>query len=149
MIDWTNPKEHITPHFTVHEALWLPKWNCYHIPSDSEKQNIIKLAEKLELVRDILGCGLSTHVWIRPILNNPGSKFHGQNYNTLVGGAPKSGHKDGRAWDGHPTLLTCDEAKAKLMSELKTLGLRLEKDTTNWIHLDILPPNPNHYFISK
>jgi hypothetical protein len=149
MTDWTNPKSNITPHFTVGEALWLPKFQCYHIPSDEEKDNLLKLFEKLELVRTILNSPLVTHVAIRPILNNPNNKFHGQDYNALIGGSLKSGHKDGRAWDGHATLLTIDQAKALLIPELKTLGLRLEKDTTTWLHLDTLSPNPNRYFLSK
>lgn len=107
------------------------------------------MALKMELVREELDSGIIIHVWIRPVLNNPDSSFHGQDYNELVGGAPQSGHKKGMAVDWHPLKMTCDSAKAKLISKLKDFDIRMEKDTTNWIHTDILPPHPNRYFNSK
>lgn len=136
-------------HFTWAEALWLPSWKCYHIPSEEEKDNLIKVFQKMELIRNYLDSPINIHVAIRPILNNPTSNYHGQDYNILVSGAPNSAHKIGAAVDWHPIKMSCDEAKAKLISQLKDFDIRLEKDTTSWIHIDILQPNPNRYFASK
>lgn len=143
-----DPKELIPgcSHFTWKDALWLPKYNCLHIPSEIEKQNIIKTALLMEKIREYLNSPIIIHIWIRPILNNPESPFHGQDYNILVGGAEHSAHKIGLAVDYHATLLNCSEAKAKLVSKLAEFNMRLEKDTTNWIHSDLYPPNPNRYF---
>lgn len=133
-------------YFTWGEALYLPKWDCYHNPSEEEKENIIKTALIMDKVRDFLGCSIIVHIWLRPILNNPNSSHHGEDYNILVGGAPKSAHKVGLAVDYHPTKLSCSEGKAKLMAKLSEFNIRMEKDTTNWIHNDLYPANPNRYF---
>lgn len=133
-------------YFTWHEALWLPKYSCYHIPSDIEKENIIKTSLVMDKIREYLNSPIIVHIWLRPILNNPNSKFNGQDYNILVGGAPHSAHKQGLAVDFHPVTMTCDEGRAKLISKLAEFNIRTEKDATTWIHVDLFPPSPNRYF---
>src|SRR5690606_2229521 len=93
-IDWKNPAAKISKHFTVKEACWLPSWGVMHIPSEDEKKNILFMAGKMDLVRDFLQKAVKIHVWIRPVLNNPDSKYHGQDYNAFVKGAKASAHKD-------------------------------------------------------
>ena len=147
-IDWTNPQYAISKHFTVKEACYLPSWDVMHIPSEDEKQNIVKHAAKMDLIRDYLGVPLSVHCWMRPILNNPESEHNGQDYNALVKGAKNSAHKVGLATDYNAEGLNCDEVRAKLESKLEEWDLRMEKNPgSDWVHNDSAPVISTRYFI--
>ena len=146
-IDWTDPSCMISKHFTVKEVLWLPTWQVMHIPSESEKANILKHAAKMDLIRDFLGVPLHVHCWIRPILNNPQSLYHGQDYNALVKGAKNSSHKVGLATDYDAAGLNCDDVRAKLEPKLEEWDLRMEKmPGGNWVHNDSAPVISTRYF---
>ena len=147
-IDWTNPKNKISEHFTVGEVLFLPKWKVYHIPSEIEKKNILKAAEKMELIRSYLNCPLNVHIWLRPILNNESSPYHREDYNAFIKGAKASAHKIGLAVDFSPKSLTCLEAKQLLLVKLEEFNIRLEDngDEANWLHIDLNPPINNRFF---
>ena len=149
MVDWNDPKSNISNHFTVREALWLPSWQVMHIPSDEEKANIIAQAQKMDLVREFLGVPLHVHCWIRPVLNNPQSPYHGQDYNLLVHGAKGSVHMVGLATDYDAAGMNCDDVRAKLEPKLEEFGLRMERwPGSNWVHNDSKEPLPGHrYFI--
>ncbi len=102
----------------------------------------------MDRIRDFLGVSINVHVWIRPILNNPVSKYHGQDYNKLVGGATHSAHIDGSAVDWDAQGFACDDVRSKLLSKLDEFNIRVEdKPQSNWVHCDIYPPRPNRYFI--
>lgn len=151
MVDWSDANCLISKHFTVKEALWLPQWGVLHIPSDQEKENILAHAKNMDHVRDFLGCALTVHCWIRPVLNNPSSPHHGEDYNALVGGAPKSGHKIGSATDYDPAGMTCDEARAKLEPKLEEFNLRMERRPGSlWVHNDsgVVPPGGHRFFLA-
>ncbi len=149
-MDWTNPKEHLSPHFTVHDCLYLPSWGIHHIPSEEEKTNILNTLSKMELIRAYLGVPINVHVTIRPEkVNNPGSSYNLKDYNSFIGGSPKSAHIKGLAMDFNPIGMTCSDAKAKLLIKLIDFNIRMESDTIDWIHIDLTPPNPNRYFKSK
>lgn len=135
-------------HFTWREALYLPSWNCCHIPSIDEQNNIIKMAATMDKVRRFLNKPISVHCWIRPILNNPNSPHHGEDYNKFKGGATSSAHKTGNAvdWDCGED---CDVTRAKLLSKLAEYRLRMEnKQHSDWVHLDTrtVPVGGNRYF---
>lgn len=150
MINWQDPKSKLSTHFTVHEALYLPSWQIHHIPSEEEKVNILKTVEKMEKIREYLGHPISVHVWMRPEkVNNPSSDRHGQSYNAFIGGSPHSAHINGLAVDFDVVNMSIDDAKAKLLIKLKDFNIRCESDTTSWVHIDLMPPNPNRYFKSK
>lgn len=136
-------------HFTWGEALYLPSWGTHHIPSDTEKANIIKIAQVMEKVRLLLNSPLNIHCWIRPVLNNPQSSYNCQDYNKYVGGALNSAHKVGLAVDFNPINITCSQGKAILLPQLQSLGMRMENngDTANWIHLDLYPVQTSRYFV--
>ena len=90
-IDWTDPNAMISKYFTVHDALFLQSWQIYHIPSEKEKQNILKLAKKMDLLWKKFG-KMNIHCWIRPLkVNAPESRYHGSNYNKFVGSSRFSG----------------------------------------------------------
>jgi hypothetical protein len=149
-IDWTDPSAKISNHFSVKEALWLPSWGVMHIPSDDEKANILKQAANMDKIRDIVGAPINVHCWIRPILNNPASAHHGQDYNAFVGGAKNSCHKIGLATDYDVTGQNCDDVRALLEPQLDDLGMRMERmPGGNWVHNDsgVVPPGGHAYFI--
>lgn len=147
-INWSNPKDKISKYFTVGEALYLPQWKCYHLPSEEEKDTILRHAQNMDKVRQELGVPCVVHCWIRPSsLNCPDSPHHGEDYNALVKGAKESRHIKGDATDYHPVGLSCDEARAKLESKLEEFGMRMEKAPgTNWVHNDSGPVVSNRYF---
>lgn len=141
MIDWSDPESKISEYFTVHEATWLPSWKCYHIPSEEEKENIIKLAKQMDTVREELNKGIIVHVWIRPRkLNNPEHKKHGKDYNRFIGGSAKSAHTVGSGVDWHlsgfATPKKCAIVREKLLPKLESIGLRMEDIDGGWIHND-------------
>lgn len=146
-IDWNDPTSKISKHFTVKEALWLPSWQVLHKPSDNEKVNILKQAAKMDLIRDFLGVSVRIHCWIRPVLNNPESIHHGQDYNALVRGAKNSAHKIGLATDYDAEGLNCDDVRAKLVPKLDEWEIRMEKmPGGNWVHNDCAPVIVYRYF---
>lgn len=149
-IDWNNPNSKVSKYFTVHEALYLPSWKVLHIPSAEEKTNIVIHAKNMDKVRDFLEAPMVVHVWIRPILNNPTSSYHGQNYNAFVKGAANSCHKIGLATDYHAIGMSCDEVRAKLDPKLEEFQMRMEKlPGSTWVHNDSkeLLPGGNRFFI--
>lgn len=137
----------ITEHFTWHEMLYLPSWQVEHIPSEDEKTNLLKLANKMEEIRTLLGKSINVHVTLRPILNNPDSPHNTEDYNKAVKGATHSAHKVGLAmdWDCGED---CDVTREFLVPHLEALNVRMEQNKGgNWVHIDLIPPNPNRYFI--
>lgn len=142
-LDWSNPESQISAHFTVHDATYLPSWGVYHTPSDQEKENILALAAKLELVRAYLGNNdVNVNCWIRPtivVCENP--RYNGKNYNQLIGGAQNSAHISGMACDFTVSRITCDDARFLLEDQLDILQMRMEKKPgSSWVHLDIRQP---------
>lgn len=166
-LDWTNPKHKISDHFTVYEALWLPSWGVMHQPSEAEKEEILKLAQKMDRIRNMLNRPIKVHVWMRPKLNCLGHEKHGEDYNRFVyeriwkrqGKTPKqikklkeanSAHKYGMGVDWHAKgkKHKCDEVRKTLKPLLADLGLRMEdRKGSNWIHNDSRPPGSSgRYF---
>lgn len=133
MTDWTNPKEKVSKYFTVKECLWLPQWNRLANESDGLneeiKANLIKLCMKMDLIREFVGEPINVHVTYRP-----------EAYNALIHGAKGSVHIQGMAMDFDVQGLDCDAARAKLMSKLDELELRMEDlPGSSWVHLDVSP----------
>jgi hypothetical protein len=143
-IAWADPKASISKHFTVHDATYLPTWQCYHEPSDTEKANILRMAEVLEKVREVLGKPLNVHCWIRPTNVANSTSYTGRNYNAVVGGAQNSPHITGIAVDFNPVGLECGQGREVLLPELEKLGIRMENREGPWIHVDIRSPAPGH-----
>lgn len=142
-IDWTNPKVKISKYFTVKEALYLPSWNRLANESDGLtdeiKNNLVILFNKLDKVREYFQKSINVHVTYRP-----------EEYNKLIGGAPMSAHKIGKACDFDISGMNCDEVRNKIMdnSLLDIWNLRMEHlDGSNWIHLGNDYKNGNRYFI--
>lgn len=136
MIDWTNPKSKISKYFTVGEATYLPQLKMYYSPTDVEKQNIIKLAETLDKVREIVNKPFIVNIWIRPVV----TKLDGTvvDYNALIGGAKNSAHKAGNAVDLRVREMEAEDVRKLLAPSLESLGLRMEADVS-WCHFDNRP----------
>jgi len=157
--DWSDPKSKITPNFSVGEATLLPKFGIYHIPNDTEKSNITKLANAIQKVRDVYGKPMNISNWIRPIVTagkldssgkivkDPQSKYNGQDYNAAItnkttgqqGGSPTSKHKTGLAVDirdGDRTLTNFLLKNQKLLGD-NNLWMEDEKSAHDWVHLDL------------
>jgi len=146
-IDWSNPQSKISKYFTVKEALWLPSWKVFHIPTEQEKANILKQAAKMDLIREFLGTPINVHCWLRPVLNHPGSEYNGKDYNAFVHGAKNSAHKVGLATDYDAHGLNCDDVRAKLEPKLEEWEIRMERmPGGQWIHNDCAPVISTRYF---
>lgn len=139
MVDWNDPNSKISNHFTVHEATWLPTWNRMANETDglddTVKANLIKLCLAMDIVRDFIGKPINVHVTYRPPA-----------YNKLIGGATHSAHVLGLAMD-FDCGENCDDTRQKLIPMLESWNMRLENHNGPWCHLDLMPPNPNRYFI--
>ena len=152
MINWKDPKCKISKHFTVHEATFLPSWRIYHLPSDEEKEEILKLAKKMDIIRDMFGKAISVHVWMRPkSVNCESSSKHGKDYNVFIGSrSTKSGHIFGQAVDFHVDGFIgvdgCNLARVEIEPKLEELDLRMEDIQGGWIHLDTKPVGHKRFF---
>jgi hypothetical protein len=149
-INWKNPEAMISTHFSVKEALWLPRWSTMHIPDEKDQEFIIETAKRMDMVRNFLGSPIIPFCWIRPYSANcPDSKYHGMDYNKLVGGAQQSMHLCGGAVDWYTTE-SCDIIREKLVPKLEEFNIRMENlPNANWIHCDIkfVGYGMNRYFI--
>ena len=144
-VDWINESQKVSKYFTVKDLVYLPTWKRLANASDGLdldiQTNLIKLAQKMDTVREYFGKPVITHVSYRPT-----------EYNKAIGGALHSQHSLGAAMDFHIEGLTCDEVREELVNKglLETWGMRCEKAPgTNWVHLDFkeLAPGGNRYFI--
>lgn len=130
MINWSDPHYTVTDHFTVHDCIWLPHWGRLANESDgldiSMKDQILQTAEMAEEIRAIFNCPMLVTSMFRPKIYSP-----------LVGGNEHDVHTKGLAIDftTHPHL-TIESAKNLLRPHLAALDIRMEKGTSNWIHID-------------
>jgi hypothetical protein len=146
-INWNKPDCKISKYFTVHDATYLHSWGCSHIPSETEKANILVVAKIMDQIRDKLGAPISVDCWIRPTLNCPGNPHNGQDYNIFIKGAPNSAHKTGQAVDWTCAGKTCDQVRTILVPMLVTLGIRMENlPGSGWIHIDNRAPVGPRFF---
>ena len=151
-INWTDNNDKITDHFRVHEALWLPSWRIYHIPSDEEKQQIVSLASFMEKIRELQNRPIFVHCWIRPLkVNRPGTQFHKKNYNKYVGSTSRrSPHIFGRAVDFHVAGFAgpkkCAEIRNMILPNLQRWNIRMENIEGGWIHIDNYPVRNRRFF---
>lgn len=136
-MNWLNPEEKISKYFSVSEALYLPSWCVYHTPTETEKENILIMADKMDKARQYIDMPIIVLCWIRPTsVNCPESEYHGKDYNARIGGASKSMHILGSAVDWY-SLKDCDELRMGLKFKLNEFGLRMEDlKGSNWIHCD-------------
>ena len=140
-IDWTDPAAQVTDHFTVGDALTLHNWGRIATEEDgADFAKLLALCQKMEEVRAALGCPINVHCM-----------FRSKKYNLEQGILKPTGddvHARSEACDfdcnGH---LTIQQVKDKLEPKLEELGIRMEKGTTSWVHIDLRLPGPSgRYF---
>lgn len=126
------------PHFTWREALELREWHICAFPdTEQTRHNLVQTAQKLELVRSIIGEPLVITSWYRPSA-----------YNLHIGGSVGSWHRVGLAVDFRPKYMSCNKAKIMLLEHLSGLDLRMENNgrAANWVHIDLGKVYKNRYF---
>jgi len=140
-MDWTNASEQVTEHFTVEDCLMLHAWNRLATEADgADFDKLVALCQILEQVREIVGCPINVHCMFR-------SKAYNIAQNILL----PTGN------DVHAMCLAVDfdcgsalsiqEVKDKLEPLLAQLGIRMERGTTTWVHLDTHSVGPSgRYF---
>jgi len=154
-IDWTNPKDKISKHFTVKDAIWLNSLNRLATADDglddAVKEKIVQFFnDRVEPVRVILNIPMYSKSCFRP-----------EFYNKQIGGARLSCHRfmvqsDGKRYgafdfwcdadgDGDKDGADCDEIKKRLMPEIEDLGVRMEDNGwgAKWVHIDDKPVPEN------
>jgi hypothetical protein len=144
VMDWVSPDSKVTEHFTVSDACMLHSWNRLANDmdgfTDDMKTKLIALCQKMEEVRTFLGCPINVHCMFRSAQYNIEQKI------LLPTGMDV--HAMGLAvdFDCAPHM-TIDQIKAKIEPQLESMGIRMEKGTTTWVHLDLHAPGPSgRYF---
>lgn len=115
-----NPRMiQLTPHFKLSEFLRADD----PVPAPWILDNIDRLANRLQVIRDLLG---------RPILINSG--YRTKAHNQAVGGAPQSQHLNGMAADIVVSGMPAQAVQAFLKNWSGGMGCY-----THYTHLDIRP----------
>jgi len=141
-IDWTNPKDKVTEHFTVADCITLHAWARLATVedglTDEVKANIIQLCQKIEQVRVALNCPIIVHCIFRSVQYNE----------QVLKSLPNDVHSMGMAIDFDCNEnFTIQQIKDIVEPRLEEWGLRMEKGTTTWIHLDTHSVGPSgRYF---
>jgi uncharacterized protein YcbK (DUF882 family) len=114
----------MTPHFTLEELTHTDHREFDNTPNESEKANLQRLAEFLELVKTTLGG--------KPIMVN--SAFRSKQVNDAVGSKDTSQHRLGCAADIRVPGMTPDEVVKALM-DLPYDQIIREFD--RWTHISV------------
>jgi hypothetical protein len=130
-----NLSEHFTKEELIASQLAVRK-GIKNEPTDAETNNLKKLAETLELVRDVLGG--------KSILINSG--FRSFTLNSAIGGVSTSAHLYGYAADficpsfGTPRQVVDEIIKAGIkFDQLIIEGLSQSNPQGAWVHISIDP----------
>jgi Peptidase M15 len=136
-MDWTNPKDHVTPHFTVADACLLHAFNRLGTPTDGmDPAKLIVLCQKMEEIRELLGYPINVHCM-----------FRSPEYNLKIGAPAHDPHSTNAAcdFDCNPHL-TIAQVQGILEPKLEALGIRMERNTATWCHIDLWPVGHNRFF---
>ena len=116
----------LSPHFTLEELTHTDHREFDNTPNDAEKNNLKRLAEFLEQVKDVLGG--------KPIMVN--SAFRCKQVNDAVGSKDTSQHRLGCAADIRVPGMTPDEVvKAVIASGIGYDQIIREFD--RWTHISV------------
>ena len=132
-------------HFRWREFLWCPTWAVYVVPTPAQSQNLIKLASVMDIIRERFGKPIGCTSVLRP------ARYNEWKYPYGVGGAPGSAHTEGKACDFTVMTIPPDEVQHELAPHLENLGIRMERHTSTWTHIDIRNPGRegNRHFYVK
>ncbi len=117
--------------FTWHEAFWLPSYGRHvktsdvtNISMDTLIDNVVRQAEALTKLREVLGKAIVVHVWVRPPA-----------YNKKIGGASNSSHLRGTATDFHVAGMSAEQVRQAVKSRKLYPGAG--ENNVSWVHLDL------------
>lgn len=129
-VNWAMEDAPLSKYFTVKEALWLNSWKKMALPTAEQRQNIYRMALKMDEIREFLGVPLHVTSWLRP-----------EDYNKVIGGSKRSYHMKGLAVDFVSRKMSAEEMRQKLLPKLEELGIRMEDNKHigkgNWVHVDL------------
>ena len=141
-IDWTDPKCQVTAHFNVADCLMLHSWNRLATPeqdgvTDGGKARLVTLCQKMEEIRTLLGCSINVHCMYRS-----------PDYNAqVVKAIPNDVHARFEACDFDAgSKHTIDEVHSILEPKLEEMGIRMERNTPTWVHIDLHTVGNARYF---
>lgn len=120
----------LTNHFTLEELTHTDHREFDNTPNEVEKANLMRLAEFLEQIKDLLG-GV-------PIMVN--SAFRSKQVNDAVGSKDTSQHRVGCAADLRVPNLTPDQVVKKIMASNLEYD-QVIREFDRWTHVSI-PNNP-------
>lgn len=129
-------------YFRWREVLWLETWQVYVYPSESQYNNLVRLARKLDAIRGRLGKPMTVTSGLRPYLYNEWKEPYG------IGGNEISAHCEGKACDFVVTAMPANLVRQSILPELDRLQIRMENlSDSAWVHVDIREPGPGgRYF---
>jgi zinc D-Ala-D-Ala carboxypeptidase len=116
----------LSPNFTLEELTHTDHREHDNTPNDEEIANLARLAEFLELVRDVVGD--------KPIMVN--SAFRSESVNKAVGSSDRSQHRRGCAVDFRVKGMTPNEVVTAIIES----GLEYDqviREFDRWTHLSI------------
>lgn len=116
----------LTQHFTLEELTHTEHREFDNTPNDAEIANLVRLAEFLEQVKEVLGG--------KPIIVN--SAFRSAEVNRAVGSTDKSQHRRGCAADIRVPGMTPDEVVKAIIAS----GLPFDqciREFDRWTHISI------------
>ena len=116
----------LSPNFTLEELTHTDHRTLDNTPNDAELANLVRLAEFLQQVRDVLGG--------KTIIVN--SAFRSKAVNDAVGSSDKSQHRRGCAADIRVPSMTPDEVVKAIISS----GLPYDqviREFDRWTHVSI------------
>ena len=119
----------LSPNFTLDELTFTDHREFDNTPNDEELANLVRLANFLEQVKEVLGG--------KPIIIN--SAFRSEDVNRAVGSSDKSQHRRGCAADFRVPGMTPDEVVSAIINS----GLPYDqciREFDRWTHVSI----PNH-----
>jgi zinc D-Ala-D-Ala carboxypeptidase len=116
----------LSPNFTLEELTHTDHREHDNTPNDEEIANLVRLADFLELVRDVVGD--------KPIMVN--SAFRSESVNKAVGSSDRSQHRRGCAVDFRVKGMTPNEVVTAIIES----GLEYDqviREFDRWTHLSI------------
>jgi zinc D-Ala-D-Ala carboxypeptidase len=116
----------LSPNFTLEELTHTDHRNLDNTPNDVELENLVRLAEFLEQVKEVLGG--------KPIIVN--SAFRSKAVNDAVGSSDKSQHRRGCAADIRVVGMKPDEV-VRAIIEADLPYDQVIKEFDRWTHVSI------------
>jgi len=122
--------------FKWKEVLFLPQWDVHVIPTEQQEANLVRICNRLQWVRNLIGSPMLITSGLRP-----------NKYNEFIGAARLSQHRLGKAIDFRVRNQTAAETRSLILPHLEELDMRMEDlPNATWVHIDFAHPGVSRYF---